>query len=136
MQLHEKKRRKVLINITSLIDVLFLLLIFFMVSSTFIEQPGMKLELPESKSALIEKIKDLVLQINADGTMVLNDENVRLENLEELFKQMLPKLEEKSLVLKADKSVPHGTVVKVMDLAKLSGLEKLIIATQIEGGTN
>lgn len=136
MQLHEKKRRKVLINITSLIDVLFLLLIFFMVSSTFIEQPGMKLELPESKSALIEKIKDLILQINADGTMVLNDENVRLENLEELFKQMLPKLEEKSLVLKADKSVPHGTVVKVMDLAKLSGLEKLIIATQIEGGTN
>ena len=136
MQLHEKKRRKVLINITSLIDVLFLLLIFFMVSSTFIEQPGMKLELPESKSALIEKIKDLILQINADGTMVLNDENVRLENLEELFKQMLPKLEEKSLVLKADKSVPHGTVVKVMDLAKLSGLEKLIIATQVEGGTN
>jgi len=132
MQLHEKKRHKVLINITSLIDVLFLLLIFFMISSTFVEQPGMKLELPESKSALTEKIDDLVLQINADGTMTLNDENISLGNLEDIFKQILPTLEEKSLVLKADKSIPHGTVVKVMDLAKLSGLEKLIIATQVE----
>jgi biopolymer transport protein ExbD len=136
MQLHEKKRHKVIINITSLIDVLFLLLIFFMISSTFVEQPGMKLELPESKSAITEKIKDLVLQINADGTMTLNDETISLENLEDMFKQILPKLEEKSLVLKADKTVPHGTVVKVMDLAKLGGLEKLIIATQVEKVNN
>ena len=132
MQFHEKKQRKVIINITSLIDVLFLLLIFFMVSSTFVEQPGMKLELPESKSSTTEKIKELILEINADQSMVLNQESVTLENLEQKFKQLLPSLEEKSLVLKADKSVPHGTVVKVMDLAKLSGLEKLIIATQVE----
>ncbi|UCE05836.1 MAG: biopolymer transporter ExbD [bacterium] len=131
MQFHEKKKRKVIINITSLIDVLFLLLIFFMVSSTFVEQPGMKLELPESKSFSTEKIKELILEINADESMVLNQESVTLENLEQKFKQLLPSLEEKSLVLKADKNVPHGTVVKVMDLAKLSGLEKLIIATQV-----
>jgi len=131
MQFLEKKRRKVIINITSLIDVLFLLLIFFMVSSTFVEQPGLKLELPETKSATTEKIKELMLEINANEKMFLNQELVSIENLEEEFKKILPSLEEKSLVLKADKNVPHGTVVKVMDLAKLSGLEKLIIATQI-----
>lgn len=130
MQFHEKKRRKVIINITSLIDVLFLLLIFFMISSTFVEQPGMKLELPESKSSTTEKIKELILEINADQSMILNQEPVALENLEQKFRELLPSLEEKSLVLKADKSVPHGIVVKVMDQAKLSGLEKLIIATQ------
>lgn len=132
MQFHEKKTRKVIINITSLIDVLFLLLIFFMVSSTFVEQPGMKLELPESKSSTTERIKELVLEINPDQTMILNQQAVTLENLEQKFKDLLPSLEEKSLVLKADKTVPHGTVVKVMDLAKLSGLDKLIIATQME----
>jgi len=131
MQFLEKKRRKVIINITSLIDVLFLLLIFFMVSSTFVEQPGMKLELPETKSATTEKIKELILEINADESMILNQEAIKLENLEEKFKQLLPSLEEKSLVLKADKNVPHGTVVKVMDIAKLSGLEKLVIATRV-----
>ena len=132
MQFHEKKRRKIFINITSLIDVLFLLLIFFMISSTFVEQPGMKLELPESKSFTTEKIKDLTLDINADLSMTLNGEPVTMENLEQRFKDLLPSLEEKSLVLKADKTVTHGTVVKVMDLAKLSGIEKIIIATQLE----
>ena len=131
MQFLEKKRRKVIINITSLIDVLFLLLIFFMVSSTFIEQPGMKLELPESKSSSTEKIKELILEINADQSLVLNQQPVTMAELEKKFNVLLPSLEEKSLVLKADKNVPHGTVVKVMDLAKLSGLEKLIIATQV-----
>jgi biopolymer transport protein ExbD len=132
MQFHEKKRRKIFINITSLIDVLFLLLIFFMISSTFVEQPGMKLELPESKSFTTEKIKELTLDINADQSMTLNGEPVTMENLEQRFKDLLPSLEEKSLVLKADKTVTHGTVVKVMDLAKLSGIEKIIIATQLE----
>ncbi len=130
MQFHEKKRRKVIINITSLIDVMFLLLIFFMVSSTFIEQPGMKLELPESKSATIEQIKELVLEITADQGMVLNQAPVTLEDLESKIKELFPNLAEKSLVLKADRSVPHGTVVKVMDIAKLSGIEKLVIATR------
>lgn len=136
MQFQGRKHRKVIINITSLIDVCFLLLIFLMVTTSFIEQEGMKLELPESKSATTEIIKDLVLLIESDGRMLLNQEPVTLDNLEPKFKELLPSLEEKSLILKADKNVPHGTVVKVMDLAKLSGLTKLIIATQIESNSN
>jgi biopolymer transport protein ExbD len=132
MQLLEKKRKKVVINITSLIDVLFLLLIFFMVSSTFLEQPGMKLELPETKSNAPEKIENFILEITTEGSMTLNGESVQLDNLEEKFKQMLPDVQEKSLVLKADKNVSHGNVVKVMDLAKLSGLEKIVIATKVQ----
>jgi len=102
-----------------------------MISSTFVEQPGMKLELPEAKTATTERIADLVLEIKPDGTMLLNQESISLDKIGEKFKQLLPSLEKKSLVLKADKNVPHGTVVKVMDLAKLNGLEKLIIATQV-----
>lgn len=132
MQFSESKHRKVTINITSLIDVLFLLLIFFMVSSTFIEQPGMKLELPESKSATTERIKDLVLEIAPDGSIVVNEEPVNLDNLENKLKALVSQVEDKSIILKADKTVPHGTVVKVMDLARLSGFEKLVIATVVE----
>lgn len=130
MQLLVKKRRRVIINITSLIDVLFLLLIFFIMSSTFIEQPGMKLELPESQSATSEKMKELILEMKEDGQITLNKEPASLDNLEELFEQAIPSMEEKTLVIKADKHVPHGDVVKVMDMAKLSGLEKLVIATK------
>jgi len=132
MQLLIKQRKKVIINITSLIDVLFLLLIFFMVSSTFLEQPGMKLELPETKGHTQEKVDKLILEINADEELILNGSTIALSNLEGKFKELLPSLEEKSLILKADKHVTHGIVVKVMDIAKLSGLEKIVIATQVE----
>ncbi len=136
MQFTTKKQRKVIINITSLIDVLFLLLIFFMVSSTFIEQPGMKLELPESKSSAPEKIDELILEMNSDGSIMLNESTVQISELGTKFKEALPLLENKSLVLKADKNVPHGQVVEVMDIAKLSGLEKLIIATKTSTKSN
>lgn len=131
MQLKDRKRRQVVINITSLIDVCFLLLIFLMVSSTFVEQPGMKLELPEAKTATTERISELVLEVKADGTVMVNQEPIALAILGEKLKQMLPQLEEKTLILKADKLVPHGTIVEIMDQAKLNGVEKLVIATQL-----
>ncbi|MEE4310229.1 MAG: biopolymer transporter ExbD [candidate division KSB1 bacterium] len=132
MKLLEKQKRKVIINITSLIDVLFLLLIFFMVSSTFLEQPGMKLELPETKSHESEKIDKLVLQMFADQGMNLNGESITSDQLKNRFEELLPSLQEKTLVLKADRLVSHGEVVEVMDVAKLSGLEKIVIATRAD----
>ncbi len=136
MQFSEKKRRKIFINITSLIDVLFLLLIFLIISTTFVEQPGMKLELPEAKSFSTEKISQLILEIDVGGDLKLNEQPVSLENLGQQFKKIIPELAEKSLILKADKNVPHGTVVKVMDIAKQAGLEKLIIATRLAAANN
>ncbi|MFZ5516363.1 MAG: ExbD/TolR family protein [Candidatus Zhuqueibacterota bacterium] len=132
MQLKSTRNRKVSINITSLVDVQFILLIFFMVSTSFTEQQGMKLELPESASAASEKIKELILEIRNDDILILNNEQVAMNDLSAKFKQLIPSLKDKSLVLKADKHVSHGTVVQVMDIAKLSGLEKLIIATKMK----
>ena len=63
MQFREKTKKRVSINITSLIDVLFLLLIFFMVSSTFLEQPGMKLDLPKTSTHEITRQKSFTLFI-------------------------------------------------------------------------
>ncbi|MBN1153344.1 biopolymer transporter ExbD [candidate division KSB1 bacterium] len=136
MKLLEKRHNKVTINITSLIDVLFLLLIFFMVSSTFLEQPGMKLELPETRSHATEKIENLILQMTTDEQLILNGEAVAFDVLEEKIKELLPSVREKTLVLKADKLVKHGTVVDVMDIAKLSGVEKIVIATKVESSNN
>jgi biopolymer transport protein ExbD len=129
MKLRVKKRKNVVINITSLIDVLFLLLIFFMVSSTFIEKPGMDLELPESETSTMKEVKDLVLQITPDGGMTLNSEEVTLEVLEEKLRDEHELNTTASLILKADKEVRHGVIVRVMDAAKLVGIPRIIIAT-------
>ena len=132
MQFNEKRRRRVIINITSLIDVLFLLLIFFMVTSTFLEQPGMKLELPSAKSAEISQVEKLVLYIGPGGEIVFNDRAVTLDELPGAIEEAVPQAAEKTLVLRADKTVQHGTVVAVMDIAKRAGLTKLVVGTTME----
>ena len=132
MQFRVKKKKKVLINVTSLIDVLFLLLIFFMVSSTFLEQPGIKLELPHAKSAVVTEQKDFTLYVDKEGKIFLNADEVNVENLLVKLKEIVPDMIDGALVLKADQEVTHGIIVKIMDVAKQSGVRKLIIGTKID----
>lgn len=132
MEFNPKKKRRVLINITSLIDVMFLLLIFFMVTSTFLDQPGMKLELPSAESAEVARVEKLVLYISSDEEVVFNDRPVALDDLEETMRAALSDIEDRTLVLNADKSVQHGTVIRVMDIAKKLGLERLVIGIKMK----
>jgi len=130
MRLLTKKTRTVVISITSLIDVVLLLLIFFMLTTSFVEQPGMKLDLPETESTTTENTDELTVTISSEGEIYLDKELLKLENLKEALLKHKEKNDTSSLVIKADKTTPHGTVVKVMDIAKQSGFEKLIIASE------
>ena len=127
-----RKKGKVLINITSLIDVLFLLLIFLMVSSTFLEQPGIQLELPRAKSSVLVEQKEFTLFVNKDGHIFLNDSEIKIDELEFKLKNAIPEMKDGSLILKADKDVNYGLVVRVMDGVKNSGVKRLIIGTRID----
>ncbi|MCR4439038.1 MAG: biopolymer transporter ExbD [bacterium] len=131
MRFRERPRRRVLINITSLIDVLFLLLIFFMVSSTFLEQPGMKLDLPAAKSFEVEEHKELVVHISPQGEIFLGEQQVALDTLKARLELQVAVDRERPLVLRADKDAAHGRVVEVMDVAKQTGVRKIVIATRV-----
>ncbi len=130
MRLLTKKPRKVLISITSLIDVVLLLLIFFMLTSSFVEQPGMKLDLPETNSSNAGEKAELVVTISADGKLFLQGNEIDINILEEELRKYKSEENPDGLVLKADAKVEHGTVVQVMDIAKSAGLGKLIIASK------
>ncbi len=133
MQFKENKRKRSSINVTPLIDVLFILLIFFMVSSSFVEQPGMKLELPTIKSKEVARVDNLVLFVSRDEKIFLNDKEIELKNLAGEITAAIPNIEEKTLVLKADKEAEHGLIVEIMDIAKRNGLTRIVIGTRIEG---
>lgn len=132
MQFTTRKRRKVIINITSLIDVMFMLLVFLMISSTFLDQPGIKLELPKADSSVVVEQKDYVLFVDKAGKMYLNNNDVALETLEAKIKDALPKMKDSALILKADQDVSHGAVVKIMDIVRKGGVKKLIIGTKLQ----
>ena len=129
MQFREKSKRRVIINITSLIDVLFLLLIFFMVSSTFLEQPGMKLDLPQTSTHDITRQENYTLYITKDEALYLNEESVTLKDLPKRLNKIASETEQ-GLILKADEKTRYGFVIEVMDLVKQSGMKKLVVATQ------
>lgn len=130
MQLRTRPTRKVIINITSLIDVIFMLLLFFMITSTFLEQPGIKLELPSAKSATSGVPQEYVLTVDKKGLLFLNRQPLALAELEAEIRKALPRMKDAALVLKADQEISHGLVVSVMDMAKRGGVKKLIIGTK------
>lgn len=132
MQLRAKPRRKVTINITSLIDVTFMMLLFFMITSTFLEQPGIKLELPEAKTSVGGEPQGFVLTVDKKGELFLNRRSLTLAELEAEIRKALPQMKDSALVLKADQDISHGLVVRVMDMAKRGGVKKLIIGTKPE----
>ncbi len=130
MKLLEKTPKKLLINITPLVDVLFILIIFFVVTSTFIEQPGVKLELPKATTARPEKVEKAVLTITRDQKLFFKGEAISLEALPERIQQAMAQSADHSLIINADEHVEHGFVIQVMDIARQNGVQKVVIATK------
>jgi biopolymer transport protein ExbD len=111
-------------------DVIFLLLIFFMLSSSFIVNQGIKIKLPKTVVSENQLQSKLVVTVTKKNQIFLNTKKVSLKNLPVQLKNALAKRKEKMLIIKADKDVLHGTVVQIMDIAKINGVEKLAIATE------
>jgi biopolymer transport protein ExbD len=108
---------------------MFLLLVFFMVSTTFAEHPAIKLELPSASTAEPSKLVPLTLTIEKTGRMYLNDERVEEAELRSKLRAAAKK-PDASLVLKADKSVPYGYVVRAMDISRQSGIRRIVSLTE------
>ena len=131
MKFARRARQEVEINLTPLIDVVFLLLIFFMVSTTFVNEPaGLQVELPRSENReLIPEGSDVALVLRADGQIELEGEAVDLAKLKSSLSRIARDEPSTVVVLRADKSLEHGRVVQVMDLVRTLGLPHFAIAT-------
>jgi len=121
------------LNLTPLIDVVFLLLIFFMVSTTFEKQAKLKIQLPDSTAqAEVQNDKSIVIGIDAKGHYFINDRqlvNTSLDTLKTALKQVSSGKTDMLVILRADAKTPHQSVVTAMDAASQLGLVKLSIAT-------
>ena len=130
-QAHVKEEPE--INITSLIDVVFLLLIFFMVSTTFEQQAALRVDLPEASAveSAPERPERLEFVIDEEGRMYLNDEalvNSEHRTIRAAFLEAAGDDRELPIILRADRDTPHHFVVAVMDVAAALGFGNLSIA--------
>jgi len=132
LQAHFKEEPTV--DLTSLIDVVFLLLIFFMVSTTFEHQAVLKVDLPEASAveAPVDQEDRLELVIDSTGQMYLNDQQLLdsdARTLRAAFNQAAGDKRDLPLILRADRETPHHFVVTAMDVAGQLGFRNLSIAT-------
>ncbi|MCW8955698.1 MAG: biopolymer transporter ExbD [Gammaproteobacteria bacterium] len=133
MNLKPDRRDEIDLNLTPLIDVVFLLLIFFMVSTTFEKQARLKVVLPEaSTQATQSKGDSVVIGIDAKGQFYINDRqlvNSQLDTLKIALTKTVGNNKDIPLILRADAKTPHQSVVMAMDAAAQLGLTRLSIAT-------
>ena len=130
MEFPRPPRRDVRIDISALIDVVFLLLIFFAVSTTFLESTGLDLELPSADSSATPESRDVTVWIGQEGNLRFDGRDLPLADLETELKAALEQAERKFVVIMADRNARLEQVVQVMDLARKSGAVGLTIASK------
>lgn len=121
------------VNLTPLIDVVFLLLIFFMVSTTFERETEITLELPEATGDPIATEKKVVeISIDAKGRYYINKQeviNTQIDTLKRAIQKAVGEDEEPQIILSADKDTPHQAVITAMDASRQLGFVHLTFAT-------
>jgi biopolymer transport protein ExbD len=119
------------LDLTPMVDCVFLLLIFFMISTTFIETPGLTIKLPESTAQTIAREpKELKIYLDKSGQIFHQDRPVTLEQFKTLLREPGTAAGQTTFLLLADREARHGRVVMLMDLAQEAGFGKLAIATE------
>lgn len=132
--LNKKKKHNVELNLTPLIDVVFLLLIFFMVSTSFTRETQIKLELPKADVEKLESDPEVIeISIDKQGRMFMNGNALvssDIENLKKVISPIISRDKNIPLIISADANTPYQSVVIAMDAASQLGISNIKMATQ------
>lgn len=117
------------LDMTPMIDCVFLLLIFFMVTTVFQQPHSLKVDLPEARRSAVVEEKKLVATITADGRMEVNRHPVALGDLPSLLAQEQHNTRSLTLIVRTDRETRHGLLLEVLEMAKRLGIEQVVLAT-------
>ncbi len=132
MVIHRKKksRYEVQAPLTSLIDIVFLLLIYFLLTTNFMVDEGIKIKLPQAKASKPQVEESITIYVDQAGKSYLNDQETTIGDLFKRLKEMIGTNKDKLVVVRADRGVILNKAVKVMDVAKAAGAGRLCLATE------
>jgi len=130
MEIEGRKPLEGGINLVPLINIVFLLLIFFMLSSTLVTPDRFSVDLPESLEARSSESQPIVVLIAADGELAVNNERLDLGDLEPVLSRLLADDPAAGILVKADAMATTADVVRVLRRARAAGIERVALATQ------
>ncbi len=134
MLVHPKRRTRTSVQVpmTSLIDIVFLLLIYFLLTTNFMVEEGIKIKLPQAKASTPQVEEVITIYVDRQGRAFLGTREVSMAALFDGLKEMIGSKEDKMVVVRADRAVILNKAVKVMDVAKAAGAGRLCLATEKE----
>ena len=129
-----KYRRKLdaTLNMTPMIDIVFLLLIFFLLTTNFITEEGIKVKLPQARSTAAQTQEDITVVISKEGKIFIRNDEMNESRLFDRVSALIGNDPHKLVIVKADREIILNKAVKVMDIAKAAGAERLCIATEAD----
>ena len=132
MLVHHRRRNRIQIQmpLTSLIDIVFLLLIYFLLTTNFMVDEGIKIKLPQARASAPQIEQEITVYVDRDGRAFLENQEVSLAGLFDRLKEMIGERKDKLVVVRADRAVILNKAVKVMDVAKAAGTARLCLATE------
>ncbi|MBL0712719.1 MAG: biopolymer transporter ExbD [Desulfosarcina sp.] len=134
MLLHTKRktRYQMQIPMTPLIDIVFMLLIYFLLTTNFMVDEGIKIKLPQAKAAAPQTEETITIFVDAKGRAFIGEKEVSLALLFDHLKKKIGSKEDELVVVRADRAVILNKAVKIMDIAKAAGAGRLCLATEKE----
>jgi biopolymer transport protein ExbD len=134
MLVHPRRRNRITpqVPLTSLIDIVFLLLIYFLLTTNFMVEEGIKIKLPQAKATAPQTEEVVTVYVDQQGRAFLGSDEIPLAKLFDRLREMIEDRENKLVVVRADRAVVLNKAVKVMDIAKAAGADRLCLATEKE----
>jgi biopolymer transport protein ExbD len=114
---------------TPLIDMIFLVMIFFMFTSSLALNPAIQVDLPPAYTSQTMLEKEIVVTLRRDGALFVGQQPVSLEQFPAALKKEMIELDRRRMFLQADESIPYRNLVEVMDLARIAGVETVALVT-------
>jgi biopolymer transport protein ExbD len=116
------------IDLAPLIDCVFILLIFFIVTTVFVEETGIEVDKPQAASAVLLEKTSILIALTAKGEVVYGGRDIGISGVQSLVKRMIQK-EDVPVIIQADRTAQSGLLVRIIDEAKLAGATKVSLAT-------
>ncbi|MDD1794491.1 biopolymer transporter ExbD [Enterovibrio sp. ZSDZ42] len=129
-QRHQKPREDAQVDLTSMLDIVFIMLIFFIVTSSFVNESGVEVNRPSANHASSQKGTSILVAITASNEIYINKQRVDEERLAATLARLSVEQADAALVIQADMLAYNGTVVSVIDAAKGAGIEKIALAAE------
>ena len=126
---HTKKETKAAnVNLTPLIDMVFILLIFFMVTASFTKESGIEDDRPTAETTIRQEQASLIISINKEGEIWIDNKHVDIRSIRAHIEQLHAQNPEGTVIIMADKNALTGTTVSVLDQVRLSGVSNVAIS--------